>query len=75
MIIKFKEYENKDYTFSDVEVNQFFISSLGNLCQKSGSDECVKIADQEGKPKCYVFKYKTDKHVRNILPKVTKIVF
>jgi hypothetical protein len=36
--------------FRDVKEDQFFIDGCGNLCQKSGDESYVTIADPKGKP-------------------------
>jgi hypothetical protein len=70
-----KETE-KQLKFGDVEEDQFFVNTNGNLCQKSSSDVYTTIASKYGKPMSkteYVVDYNTK--IQKIFPKVTKIEF
>lgn len=68
--------EEKRPTFEDVEVNQFFVSELGALCQKIGDTTYSVIAFETGEPYAnYRTKSRRDFVIKRTLPKVAKIEF
>lgn len=77
-MIKFiQEIEkNKEPEFSDVSIDQFFISIDGYLCQKIGETSYNQIASKDGIP-CASFSMSCieSTKVKNVLPKVAKIEF
>lgn len=68
--------EEKRLTFNDVEVNQFFVTEYGELCQKIGCSSYNMVALKDGTP---FADYYSDLHddfvIERILPKVVKIEF
>lgn len=76
-MIQFIVEEKKDTTplYKDVKQNQFFISSMGSLCQKINEEDYVRIADAEKKPNCSTFIASADMTIRKILPETIEIKF
>ncbi len=68
--------EEKRPTFEDVEINQFFVSACGELCQKVSDMTYNVIAFEDGG---LYAKYRTklcrDFAIKRTLPKVAKIEF
>jgi hypothetical protein len=62
--------------FSDVCIDQFFVKSNGDLCQKVEANCYNVIADRDGVP-CALNSalYHADSLISRILPKVIKIEF
>lgn len=62
-------------TFGDVNDDQFFVSSMGNLYQKHSCDIANKIADVRGVPDCDQVTFREDTNIERILPITTEIKF
>lgn len=70
------EPQPEQFTFSDVEENQFFVNEEGCLCQKIDNGEYTFIADSEGVPWAGYMKNVEEKFpIVRLLPRVTKINF
>jgi hypothetical protein len=72
------EFEDtpSNLTFGDVEEDQFFVDEDGWLCQKDVEDAYTAIANADGEPTCTFFDgIDSDRLIKRILPKVTKINF
>ena len=77
IMIRFLTDSNGQETliFGNVEVNQFFVNEKGSLCQKSGHDNYLVIADKEGVPFAFEEDAQSDDRIYRILPHVFKIEF
>jgi hypothetical protein len=77
MKIIFKQTEElKKLTFADVQQNQFFVDSDGDLCQKYVEDSYFVIASNAGTPSAmYIECVDKSKPIRRILPIVEMIEF
>lgn len=67
--------EEKRLTFEDVEVNQFFVTVDGELCQKIGSSSYSMVALKDGIPYADHCSDSYGFIIKRILPKVVKIEF
>lgn len=67
--------EEKTLTFEDVEINQFFVTIYGELCQKIGRSSYNMIAEKDGTPFAEHFGDSYGFIIERILPKVAKIEF
>lgn len=66
----------KQSTFGDVVIDQFFVRSDGDLCQKIERDRYNVIADHAGTPCSFCTALSTPSTpIKRILPKVIKIEF
>ena len=66
----------KQLTFADVEVNQFFVHADGGLCQKMGFNSYIQITNSEGAPYADYYNYvHADEPIQRILPNVERIEF
>jgi hypothetical protein len=78
-MIKFivaEEKQEKQLTLADVEVDQFFVSDEGRLCQKVGKNIFNAIADDNGEPvACETTCCDHDMYIVRILPKIKRIEF
>jgi len=74
-MIKFiTEAEEKPPVFGDVQTDQFFVHSLGWLCQKNGEDSFNALTDSDGNP--YASResnVRPDMPITRILPRVTTL--
>ncbi len=68
-------YEEAKYWFYDVEIDQFFITKLGFLCQKIDSSHYNVVASPAGKPYASTWEVKGNSEIKKVLPKVTKITW
>ena len=62
-------------TFKDVEVNQFFVTLDGELCQKIGCSSYNMITLRDGTPFADHYRLSHGFVINRILPKVLKIEF
>lgn len=70
------EEQAKKPSLKDVETNQFFVNSLGSLCQKINSTSYSVIALSNGEPhSCYFSEQSINTVIEKVLPKVLKIEF
>ena len=67
--------EEKPLTFEDVEVNQFFVTVGGELCQKIDSSSYNMVAAKDGIPLADYYCSSYGFKIQRILPKVAKIKF
>jgi hypothetical protein len=76
-MIKFITKENPEIlTFEDVELNQFFVSRYGHLCQKCSLTDFNVIANFQYQAFAgRVDSYSADEKVLKIFPKIEKIEF
>jgi hypothetical protein len=69
----------KQFTLDDVEHGQFFVDFEGWLCQKTGSQSYVTIADEQGRPSSTTVEdiKRSDSFfkIERLLPIVNKIEF
>lgn len=77
MPIKFIPVTETDLTMSDVEINQFFVSLYGQLCQKVSEGAYSLIAQNDGMPEAAYIEHEDgdDARIMRILPKIKKIEF
>jgi hypothetical protein len=75
IIFEKQNKKEKQLTIADVEVNQFFVCSVGYLCQKVTDSLYTSIADENGLLSCEIFDCNQDYEIERILPKIAKIEF
>lgn len=71
-----KEEYAKTPVFEDVDEDQFFVNSEGQLCQKVDNDTYNIVADSDGEPFAnHIKNVDTDEEIKRICPSVNKIEF
>jgi len=75
IIFEKQNKKEKQLTIADVEDDQFFVCSVGYLCQKISNSSYTSITDENGLLNCESFDCNKDYEIKRILPKIAKIEF
>ena len=67
--------EEKSSTYNCVEINQFFVTVDGELCQKIDDSSYIMVATKDGTPFADYYSNTYGFIIKRILPKVAKIEF